>query len=237
MLTQSSLSARGLKTGFLALSVAAATVLVVTANAEVAISGSAGISSGTSTVRYSPGVSDVLKMTAAGVDAGVIRAFIRGASTPFNPSVDEIIVLKEHKVSDDVITALIDRGSEVYADVPVYSYSSPYYYDYSYPYYPYSYSYWGGPVFSFGFSPFRNHGFSHFGHGFGGGFHGGFDGGWHSGGGFHNGIGGHSGGGFHTGGSSVHSSGGFHTGGGGGGGHSSGGFHTGGSSGHSSGHR
>jgi hypothetical protein len=245
---------RSLRNGFTGVGALILALAVPAARAEVSVSGSAEVSgssgsiAGNTMVRYSAGVMDVIKMNDAGVDAGVIKAFLRKSATPFNPSAEEIILLKQRNVPDDVITALVDRGAEVraqlaqaypnnppapqpqqqtyaqqpatapltpapvydygYSVAPTYSYSSPYYYDYSYPYYN-SYYYGGGPVFSFGFSPFRHYG--GFGHGFSGGFHafGGFHGGtshsWGGGGSHWSGGGSHSSGGFHGGSSGGHS--------------------------------
>jgi hypothetical protein len=61
----------------------------------------------------SAGVSDVMKMVDAKVDANVIKAYIQNSSTAYNPSATEIIALKQHGVSDDVLTAMLVRGGEM----------------------------------------------------------------------------------------------------------------------------
>jgi hypothetical protein len=123
---------------------------------------------------YSPGIHDVLKMLDAKVDMEVIKAYIKNSPIPFNPSATEIIALKNHGVPDDLITAMIQHGAEVRAQLaqsaqmaapptspttaaPGYSYggttpypdySSSYPYDYSsYGYgYP-NYPYYGYPYY------------------------------------------------------------------------------------------
>src|SRR5262249_44112042 len=70
-------------------------------------SGTAGDPAQTALTTYnSAGVSDVLKMVDAKVDAGVIKAYIQNSSTAYNPSANEIVALKQHGVSDDVLTAM-----------------------------------------------------------------------------------------------------------------------------------
>ena len=120
-------------------------------------------------VNFSPGTREILKMLDAKVDPGVIRAYINNAPIAFNPTATEIIALKQRDVPDDVITALIQRGAEVRAQMaqgagqppmtaPVtppagydYSATAPNYaadygesgYPYvGYPYYGYPYNYW-----------------------------------------------------------------------------------------------
>src|SRR5690349_8417938 len=63
----------------------------------------------------SAGVSDVLKMVDAKVDPVVIKAYIQNSSTAYNPSANEIVALKQHGVSDDVLTAMLVRGGEMRA--------------------------------------------------------------------------------------------------------------------------
>ena len=117
----------------------------------------------------SPGIADVLKMADAKLDADVIRAFVKNSPTPYDPTVSEIIALKEHGLSSEIITALIERGGELRAQMakareskvvpaaqppypnaatpypvePSYGYDTaqPVYAAYPYPYPVYSYSY------------------------------------------------------------------------------------------------
>jgi hypothetical protein len=129
-----------------------------------------------SQLRFSPGIQDVLKMLDAKVDPGVIREFIKNSSIPFNPSAAEIIALKHLNVPDDMITALMQRGAEVRAQMaqmamaqsaagmaqtyantasPGSNYATapnayPYEYaDYGYGYPYYSYPYYGYPYYGY----------------------------------------------------------------------------------------
>ncbi len=64
---------------------------------------------------YSPGIRDVLKLADAKVDTDVIKTYVRNSTVAYNPSATEIIALKEHGLSGDVITALLQRGGELRA--------------------------------------------------------------------------------------------------------------------------
>ena len=124
---------------------------------------------------FSPGIRDILKMLDAKVDPQVIRAYIKNSPIAYNPSAAEIIALKQREVPDDLITALLERGAEVRAQLAqaaaqsqppataptppsapppdysnAYATTAPYnpypaYADYGYPYYSYSYPYSGYP--------------------------------------------------------------------------------------------
>jgi len=114
--------------------------------------------------QFSPGTTDVLKMVDAKVDPGVIRAFVNNSPVPYNLRASEIIALKQHGVTDEVITAMIQRGGELRAqptpaatprsapaNPPAYDYGEQQpvtYADYSggYP----SYSYASYPSYSYG---------------------------------------------------------------------------------------
>ncbi len=118
----------------------------------------------------SSGVSDVLKMVQAKVDPEVIKTYVKNSPIAYNPSATEVISLKEHGVSDDIVTALMQRGGELraqaartaqaapapaappaypgaanpYAPAPAYDYgTAPYYPENGYDYgaYPYAYPY------------------------------------------------------------------------------------------------
>jgi hypothetical protein len=118
---------------------------------------------------FTPGIADILKMADAKLDADVIKAFIKNSSTPYDPTVPEIIALKEHGLSSEILTVVIERGGEVraqmakarqgnaapytqppypnapapYAPAPANDYDTaqPVYAAYPYPYPVYSYSY------------------------------------------------------------------------------------------------
>lgn len=64
-------------------------------------------------VHFSPGVRDVLKLLDAKVEPSVINSYIKSSTVAYNPTATEIIALKEHGVSDDIIMALLQRGAEV----------------------------------------------------------------------------------------------------------------------------
>src|SRR4029077_20149573 len=49
-------------------------------------------------VRFSPGVGDVLKMLDAKVDVEVIKAYIKTSPVPYSPGAEEIIALKKRGV-------------------------------------------------------------------------------------------------------------------------------------------
>jgi hypothetical protein len=123
-----------------------------------------------SQIRFSPGVQDVLKMLDAKVDPGVIREFIKNSSIAFNPSASEIIALKHRNVPDDLITALMQRGAEVRAQIPQmaqsaqgiapgyantaapgtdYAATAPNAYPYDYTDYGYGYPYYGYPYYGY----------------------------------------------------------------------------------------
>jgi len=120
-------------------------------------------------VSFSPAIRDILKMLDAKVDIEVIKAYVRNSNIAYNPNASEIIGLKQHGVPDEVITALLQRGAEVRAQLaqsrqatapamppnnpaPAYPYdygaslpdyntypAYPAYADYGYPYYGYAY--------------------------------------------------------------------------------------------------
>ena len=120
-------------------------------------------------------MADVLKMANAKVDPSVIQAYVRNSAVAYNLSAGEIIALRDHGVSSDVLTAMIQRGGELraqamsagqmvaappvqtsypapataYAPAPAYSYSAqPDYSAYGYAYPVYSYSY---PAYSYSY--------------------------------------------------------------------------------------
>jgi hypothetical protein len=125
-------------------------------------------------INFSPGVRDVLKMLDAKVDPGVIRAYINNSPIPFNPSAAEIIALKQRGVPDDIITALMQRGAEVRAQMAQaatqsavqtpnappagypydYSAASSYAYPYDYAGYPYAYPNYGYPYNYWGYNSY-----------------------------------------------------------------------------------
>ena len=155
--------------------------LCPSAEARATVSASATVSgtSESTTLRYSAGIEDILKMVDAKVDTEVVKAYIKNSSTAYNPNVSEIIALKDHGVPSDVITAVLQHGAEVrsqaarsmqanvapavapqpyantpypYGQAPAYGYGSqPVYadYGYNYPVYSSAYSDYGYPYYSY----------------------------------------------------------------------------------------
>ena len=143
--------------------------------------------------RHSPGVTDIMKMVDAKVDAQVIKTYIKNSPTAYYPSANEIIALKDRGVGPEILTAMLQRGAEVrvqsmqaaqaaasasapqtypngvtpYAPAPDYGYTTqPAYPNYadSYPAYADTYAY---PAYSYGYSsPYFNCGFGGYGCGY-----------------------------------------------------------------------
>jgi hypothetical protein len=117
-----------------------------------------------SAARFSPGAQEIVNMLEAKVDPEVIKAYIKNSPVPYNLSASEIIDLKSHGVPDDMLAAMLQRGTEIRAHAvassqpgPVttpapYPMTSQYQYpqsQYQYPQYPeanydYGTSYYGG---------------------------------------------------------------------------------------------
>lgn len=70
-----------------------------------------------SRARPKPSVSslseEIVKMAAAGVGTGIIRAYVERSMTAYPPRAEEIVYLHEHGIPADVVTALIQRASEL----------------------------------------------------------------------------------------------------------------------------
>jgi len=138
------------------------------------------------------GVGEVLKMLDAGVSPEVIRVFIETSSRAVNVSGADVIALKKHGATDDLITVLLTRSAQARARatearerataVALRGAASsaigmdPEGYDYFQYYYLYprtlasaygQLGYYGMPAFGYGFSPGFGYGYSR---GFGGGF-------------------------------------------------------------------
>ena len=60
-----------------------------------------------SRLRFSAGLADVLRLVKANVDTQVIKAFINHSPVAYNPSAQEIIVLKKFGVPDDLVETLL----------------------------------------------------------------------------------------------------------------------------------
>src|SRR5256885_13075547 len=83
------------------------------AKSEIRLTAAANTEAGVAAPRFSPGIGDVVKMVDAKIEADVIVAYINSSRTPYNPSVNEIIALKEHGVSSVILTAMLQHGGEL----------------------------------------------------------------------------------------------------------------------------
>lgn len=89
------------------------------ARAEITVAADAGANTGAvattavTPVRLPPALAEVAKLSDAGVDPKVIKAYIDASAYAYNPSPDQIIALKNHGVSDDLIEVLIHHGTQV----------------------------------------------------------------------------------------------------------------------------
>jgi hypothetical protein len=63
-------------------------------------------------------LAEVTNMVEAKTDPAVIRAFIKGWTTPYSVSADEILHLHDLGASTEVLTALISRSAELQAQAP-----------------------------------------------------------------------------------------------------------------------
>ena len=62
---------------------------------------------------YSAGIAEIIKMLDAKVDAPVILAYIQNSPIPYNPEATELIALKEHGASTEMLMALLHHGDEL----------------------------------------------------------------------------------------------------------------------------
>ncbi len=61
----------------------------------------------------SAGLAEIIKMLDARLDAPVILAYIQNSPIPYNPEATELIALKEHGATTEVLVALLHRGAEL----------------------------------------------------------------------------------------------------------------------------
>jgi hypothetical protein len=59
----------------------------------------------------SPGIAEILKMADAGVSPDVILTYVEASPSGPHPTDKDIIALKEHKVSDEVVKLLLKRSA------------------------------------------------------------------------------------------------------------------------------
>src|SRR5256885_16893798 len=149
------------------------------ATAEIRLTAAANADVSANSPHSSPGVSDVLKMVDAKIDADVITAYIHSSRIPYSPSVNEIIELKQRGVSSVILTAMLQHGGELRAQMaqvnstvpapnPYPGTATPYpatpAYDYGaqpvYSYDPYAYSY---PAYGYSYYPYYGYGYNYWG--------------------------------------------------------------------------
>lgn len=61
---------------------------------------------------FSSGVNEVLRLADAGVSAEVMKAYVECAATAEPPTAAAIIVMKQHKVPDEIVTLMVRRGAQ-----------------------------------------------------------------------------------------------------------------------------
>jgi hypothetical protein len=100
---------------------------------------------------YSAGLAQIVKLLDAKMDAQVILAYIQNSPVAYNPDATELIALKDHGASPDVLVALLHHGNELRQQLAqtqrsVYPQPATTGYGYgnvpegTYPAYPYGYS-------------------------------------------------------------------------------------------------
>jgi hypothetical protein len=58
-------------------------------------------------------LAEILRLVKAGVDSQVIKAYIENSRTSYAPSAEELVTLKKLGVSDDILMAVLKRGTGV----------------------------------------------------------------------------------------------------------------------------
>jgi len=95
---------------------------------------------------YSAGIADIIQMVDAKVDAPVILAYIQNSTIPYNPEAAELVALKDHGASTELLMALLHRGDELRlrlaqaqstANIPLAAPAHGYVPEAVYPAYPY----------------------------------------------------------------------------------------------------
>lgn len=62
---------------------------------------------------YSAGITEIIRMLDAKIDAPVILAYIQNSPIAYNPDATELIALKQHGASTEMLTALLHHGDEL----------------------------------------------------------------------------------------------------------------------------
>ena len=89
------------------------TAATVPAPAAPALPNNAGDKSPSSTLYASPWVDEVERLTKAGVDEGVVLAYVINSAGTFNLTADQIVRLKSVGVSPQVVNAMIQHDQEL----------------------------------------------------------------------------------------------------------------------------
>lgn len=61
----------------------------------------------------SPAGSDIIKMVEAKVDPAVIKAYIQSSTVAYNLGASELIAMKNHGVSDEIVTAMLEHTTQL----------------------------------------------------------------------------------------------------------------------------
>ena len=72
-----------------------------------------GKQSGRPAGTFSAGIAEVIKLLDANVETPVVLSYIANSPTPYDPEAKELLVLKEHGASTEVLKALLHRGDEL----------------------------------------------------------------------------------------------------------------------------
>jgi len=114
MMYDSKTSRTGLKIGMLLSAVVVAlAVLAYTSRTTVPPLTVSDSPSARPAETYSAGVTEIIKMLDAQVDAPLILAYIQNSPIRFNPAATELIALKEHGASTEILMALLHHGDEL----------------------------------------------------------------------------------------------------------------------------
>ena len=62
---------------------------------------------------YSAGIAEIIRMLDANIDAPVILAYIQNSPIPYDPDGTELVALKEHGASAELLMALLHHGDEL----------------------------------------------------------------------------------------------------------------------------
>ena len=63
--------------------------------------------------RHSPSIDAILQMVDGGVSTNVIKTYVESSLIPFDPTPADLLALKKHGVSDEIATAIIQRGAQI----------------------------------------------------------------------------------------------------------------------------